>query len=146
VNEPDCSEVAGIADAARVSVIQLHGDESPEYCRKLAGRTLIKALRIGPADAPRNLEEYPVQAFLLDARDDTRFGGTGRTLDWSLIQQFGIPGPAVLAGGLTPDNVVAAIRHVRPYGVDVCSGVESAPGRKDPGKLKAFMNEVRNAS
>jgi phosphoribosylanthranilate isomerase len=146
VNEPDTAQVARIADSARVSVVQLHGDESPEYCRKLTGRALVKALRIGAAVTPINLEEYPVQAFLLDAGDDGRFGGTGRTFDWGVVGQMKIPRPVVLAGGLTPDNVARAIRQALPYCVDVCSGVESAPGKKDKAKLAAFMNEVRNAS
>jgi phosphoribosylanthranilate isomerase len=138
--------VAGTARSAGVQVIQLHGDETPDYCRKLVDWPLIKALRIGESGIPENLEEYPVRAFLLDSKDDTLFGGTGKSFGWHLAKEIRHNRPVILAGGLRPDNVREAIRIVEPYGVDVCSGVEKAPGKKDAGKLNEFMNEVRNVS
>jgi len=110
----------------------------------LADWTLIKAVRIGEDGIPAGLEEYPVQAFLLDARDDALFGGTGKSFDWSLARDMQRMRPVVLAGGLRPDNVREAIRVVAPYAVDVCSGVECAPGKKDAAKLRQFMDEVRH--
>jgi len=145
VNVSRPSQVDETARKAGVQIIQLHGDETPEYCRALAGRPLIKAVRIGAAGVAEKLEEYEVRAFVLDARDDTLYGGTGRSFDWRLVKDIRCPRPVILAGGLRPDNVRDAIRMVRPYGVDVCSGIESAPGKKDPGKLTQFMKEVRNA-
>jgi phosphoribosylanthranilate isomerase len=145
VNVADPAEVAGIAGAAGVGVIQLHGDETAEYCRRLPDWPLIKAVRIGADWCPDAFAGFPVQAFLLDSKDDRLFGGTGRPFDWALIRRM--PGGArlLLAGGLNPENVAAAIRAVHPYGVDVCSGIESAPGKKDPARLGAFMSEVFNA-
>jgi phosphoribosylanthranilate isomerase len=144
VNVASQDQVSETAHAAGVQVLQLHGDESPEYCRALEEWPLIKALRIGKGGIPENLEAYPVQGFLLDAKDDILFGGTGKSFDWSLTGSIKRIRPIILAGGLQPDNVREAIRVVKPYGVDVCSGVESAPGKKDAGRLIEFMNEVRN--
>jgi phosphoribosylanthranilate isomerase len=145
VNISQPHHVSETASRAGIQVIQLHGDETPEYCRALADWPLIKALRIGINGFPENLEEYEVQGFLLDAKDDVLFGGTGRSFDWSLAKDIQRIRPIILAGGLRPDNVRQAIRIVQPYAVDVCSGVESAPGKKDPAKLKEFMSEVKNA-
>jgi phosphoribosylanthranilate isomerase len=144
VNIARSDEVATTARRAGVQVLQLHGDESPDYCRALCDWPLIKALRIGGAGIREDLSGYPVQAFLLDVRDDDRFGGTGKTFDWKLAEGLNTVLPVILAGGLKPENVGAAIRSVRPYGVDVCSGVEQSPGRKDAAKLSAFMSEVYN--
>lgn len=143
VNLAGQSRVSAIARAAGVQVLQLHGDETPEYCRGLADWPLIKALRIGKGGIPENLE-YPVQAFLLDVRDDTLFGGTGKSFDWELARNIKHVRPIILAGGLTPDNVRKAIEIVDPYAVDVCSGVESAPGKKSAQKVIEFINEVKN--
>jgi len=144
VNVVEPGEVSSAARVAGVQVLQLHGDETAVYCAALAGWTLIKAVRIGEDGIPAGLEEYPVQAFLLDARDDALFGGTGKSFDWSLARDMQRMRPVVLAGGLRPDNVREAIRVVAPYAVDVCSGVECAPGRKDAAKLRQFMDEVRH--
>ena len=144
VNVAEADQVLEMARVAGVQVLQLHGDETPEYCGRLAPWPLIKALRIGGNDIPRDLDAYPVQGFLLDAKDDALFGGTGRSFDWSLAKGIQRIRPIILAGGLRPDNVREAIRIVAPYGVDVCSGVESAPGKKDAKKIMCFMSEVRN--
>jgi phosphoribosylanthranilate isomerase len=146
VNAPEPDEVSKMAGVAGIQVLQLHGDESPEYCRRLCGWPLIKAVRIGKDRIEENLKAYPVQAFLLDSKDDILFGGTGKSFDWARALEVKNIRPVILAGGLRPDNVGEAIRVVMPYAVDVCSGVESTPGKKDGHKLEEFMNEVRNAS
>ncbi len=140
----EIKEVKEIAAFSGLQAIQLHGDEPPEYCRELEHWPLLKAIRIGGNSIPGNLQEYPVRAFLLDAKDDVLFGGTGKSFDWLFAKA--IHYPIVLAGGLRPDNVREAIRIASPYGVDVCSGVESGPGKKDAGLLAEFMNEVRHGS
>jgi phosphoribosylanthranilate isomerase len=145
VNGSDPRSVSTRARAAGVAVLQLHGDESPEFCRRLARFPLIKALRIGAGFSAAGLADYPVQAVLLDSRDPNLFGGTGRPFDWRLAASVKELRPVILAGGLRPDNVADAIRAVRPYGVDVSSGVEESPGKKDRRKLAAFIEEVRNA-
>jgi phosphoribosylanthranilate isomerase len=144
VNVERADRLAETAKLSGIRVIQLHGDESPEYCRQLSAWPLIKVLRIGGAPVETNLEQYPVQAFLLDVKDDVLFGGTGKSFDWKLVQGIDRKRPIILAGGLRADNVQAAIRAVKPYGIDVCSGVEREPGIKDPVKLAEFMNEVRH--
>jgi phosphoribosylanthranilate isomerase len=145
VNVDDPLDVERGAFRAGVRVLQLHGDETPEYCREIARWKLIKTLRVGAGFRPTGLKEFPVSAFLLDTRDQKRYGGTGKTFDWKAVGAIRTERPLILAGGLRAENVADAIRTVRPYAVDVCSGVESAPGRKDRGKLVAFMNEVRRA-
>jgi phosphoribosylanthranilate isomerase len=144
VNVERPERVAATARAAGVQVLQLHGDESPEYCRELSDWPLIKVLRIGEGPVREDLDLYPVRAFLLDVRDDRLFGGTGISFDWNLAKGIDRKRPVILAGGLRRENVRAAIEAVRPYAVDLCSGVESRPGKKDPEKLKSFMDEVRN--
>jgi phosphoribosylanthranilate isomerase len=146
VNVSDPEEVTRQARRAGVQALQLHGDETPDYCRKLAGWPLIKAVRVDGRLSAADLEGYPVSAFLLDAYDNGLWGGTGRAFDWNLAADLCGKRTIILAGGLKPENVAQAIRTVRPYAVDVCSGVEAGPGRKDAGRLRAFMSEVRHAS
>lgn len=146
VNVSDPEEVTRQARRAGVQALQLHGDETPDYCRKLAGWPLIKAVRVDGRLNAADLEVYPVSAFLLDAYDNGLCGGTGRAFDWNLAADLCGKRTIILAGGLKPENVAQAIRTVRPYAVDVCSGVEAGPGRKDAGRLRAFMSEVRHAS
>ncbi len=144
VNAGRPAEVVEIAHLTGIRILQLHGDESADYCRQLCDWTLIRAVRVGADFVASSLAGYPAQAFLLDAKDDVHFGGTGRTFDWGLAEEVKRLGPVILAGGLHAGNVGLAIRCARPYGVDVCSGVESVPGRKDPAKLREFMREVRD--
>ncbi len=146
VNVDDPADVDAAARAAGVQVIQLHGDESPDYCRRLESWPLIKAVRVGPEWGDGRLPAYPVRALLLDARDDQLFGGTGRTFDWSLARRVAPGMSIILAGGITPDNAAEAIRRVQPYAIDVCSGVEMAPGKKDPVKMAALIREVFHES
>lgn len=145
VNVGDPRLVEEAARDALVQVLQLHGDETAEYCSRFPDWPVIKAIRIGHAPLEAKLEAYPVRAFLLDSKDDQKFGGTGRGFDWRIAASLSRHRPVILAGGLKPGNVAAAIRTVKPYGVDVCSGVESEPGTKDRRKLTAFMIEVRDA-
>lgn len=144
VNVAQFQDAVEMARIAGVQVLQLHGNENADYCRRLSDWPLIKVLHVGSGGIEENLEEFPVQAFLLDSKDDVLFGGTGRSFDWSRAKEIKKVRPVILAGGLRPDNVREAVRIVMPYAVDVCSGVESAPGKKDAGKLSEFMNEVRN--
>jgi phosphoribosylanthranilate isomerase len=146
VNAGDLCEVEKASRHAGVEVLQLHGNESTGYCRKLAHWVLIKTLHIGKGPGPLELGNYPVSAFLLDTGARELYGGTGKVFDWKLVATIRTKRPLILAGGLCAENVADAIRTVRPYAVDVCSGVESAPGKKDRERLVAFMNEVRRAS
>ncbi len=130
-----------IADFCRLDALQLHGDETPEECR-YADRKVIKALRVRDEESLAGVGDFPVSALLLDAFVAGRYGGTGHLGNWPLAADVARRHPVVLAGGLEPANVAAAVRAVRPYAVDVSSGVESSPGRKDPGKVAAF---IRNA-
>ncbi|ABK44831.1 phosphoribosylanthranilate isomerase [Magnetococcus marinus MC-1] len=124
--------------------IQLHGDESPAQCRAWGARA-IRAIRVAEAADLHDLARWPVGALLLDAKIKGSYGGTGACFDWQLLGQAELPKPWILAGGLDPDNVEAAVRQVQPYGVDVSSGVESAPGKKDHNKMHRFVAAVRRA-
>ena len=107
---------------------------------------VIRAVPVGDGFKPDDLAALKANAFLLDASDPVLIGGTGKTIDWTLAREAKRFGPVVLAGGLTPENVGRAIREVRPFAVDVASGVESAPGKKDPDKLRAFFAAVEDAN
>jgi phosphoribosylanthranilate isomerase len=139
---PTLDEVARAADALHLSHVQLHGDEGPAFCAEAARRSgakVIKAVRIaGPGDF-QDLERFHTDFHLLDAAARGLRGGSGQTWDWALAARRRRKVPAILSGGLTADNVVAGIAAVDPYAVDVSSGVEAAPGVKDPDKLAAFM-------
>lgn len=134
------------ADDVGLDIIQLHGSEPPEMVACLPRRA-IKAIRVGGDSVEQELRRYEGASILLDTKDEARPGGTGRTFDWQTAQQVRARVPfLVLAGGLTAENVAAAIRTVGPDAVDVSSGVEKAPGRKDPQRLKAFLEAVREAA
>ncbi|HEY8460726.1 MAG TPA: phosphoribosylanthranilate isomerase [Blastocatellia bacterium] len=142
VNEPRPEDVVEILRLSGARMAQLHGDESPDYCARVGAERVIKALRIGhDFDAPRVLD-YPAAAILLDAFDAKLYGGTGKTANWRIAREAARLTRVFLAGGLSPDNVVEAIRAVEPFAVDVNSGVESAPGRKDAGKLRRLKEEM----
>jgi phosphoribosylanthranilate isomerase len=133
--------IRGVAGECGLDALQLHGDESPQACL-LPPYRVIKGLRPLAGDDLAALAIYPVSALLVDAAVPGHFGGTGQRADWALAAKLAVTHRVVLAGGLTPDNVAAAITQVRPYAVDVSSGVESAPGKKDPLKVAEF---IRNA-
>jgi phosphoribosylanthranilate isomerase len=148
VNE-GLATVRSIMDTCGLAMAQLHGDENVSYCRELA-RPAMKALRLRDRGSLLALAEYQgrggVRGFVLDAFSELSYGGTGQITDWGLAAEVAKSTPILLAGGLTPDNVTEAIRTVRPYGVDVSSGVESAPGKKDHAKMRAFVDAVRVVS
>ena len=128
-----------------LAMVQFHGDETPEFCLQF-GLMSMKAFRIRNARSLKELPKYSTAAWLLDTCSARKRGGTGEKFNWDLAveaQKFG--NPIFLAGGLTPENVAAAVRKVRPFGVDVASGVESAPGKKDHAKIRAFIANVRQA-
>lgn len=146
VNEETPGAVERAAGEAGVAAVQLHGDESPEFCASLAGLRVIKALRVGEEFAPAEAARYHAEAILLDSFSAKARGGTGVTFDWSLACRTRELVPRLyLAGGLTLENVAAAVAAVRPFAVDVCSGVESHPGRKDFARLKSFVVAARRA-
>ncbi len=143
--DADVAAVKHTIAIARADLLQFHGDESPAYCRQF-GVPYLKALRVRPGvDLLQYARDYhDAKALLLDAYVEGTPGGTGATFDWALIPK-NLPLPVVLSGGLTPENVTAAIEAVRPWAVDVSSGVESARGIKDAAKIAAFVTGVRNA-
>ena len=145
VNE-EAERVRALMDECGFALAQLHGDESALYCQNL-GRPALKALRLKDRGTFLALAEFQgranVRGVLIDAFSDQAYGGTGQTVDWTLAQEAARLIPIILAGGLTPTNVAEAIAQVRPYGVDVSSGVEQSPGKKDPNKVKAFIQAAR---
>ena len=148
VNE-DLAVTRNLMDECGFALAQLHGDESASYCADL-GRPVLKALRLKDREGLLALAEMRgrgnLRGILLDAYVPDGYGGTGRLADWSLAQEVSRVTPIVLAGGLTPSNVAEAIQVVRPYGVDVSSGVEERPGKKDVDKVRAFIKSVRLVS
>lgn len=137
VNE-DIEKINWTADYCGLDVVQLHGDETPEECLQV-NRRVIKAFRIQNNISIEPLKNYQVSGFLLDAWSPDAYGGTGRTFNWELAQAARQYGHVILAGGLCPENISEAIRIVKPYAVDVSSGVESAPGKKDAEKVREFI-------
>jgi phosphoribosylanthranilate isomerase len=144
VNAPK-EKVAHAINECGLSLLQFHGDEPPEFCTQF-GLMSMKAFRIRDAESLRALPKFSTDAWLLDAYSPEARGGTGATFNWELaLEARKLGKPVFLAGGLTPENVADAVRRVRPFGVDVASGVESAPGKKDPAKVRAFIEAVRSA-
>jgi phosphoribosylanthranilate isomerase len=145
VNAGSSNDLARMADIAGVNAVQLHGDESPAYCRELNGRFVIKALRADENFDPESAAEYATDAILLDSFDQGLRGGTGRTFDWSMAQRTRELVPKLfLAGGLGPENVAAAVASVQPFGVDACSCLEISPGRKDIALVRRFIDAIRS--
>jgi len=143
VNET-AEKINRIADRCRLDAVQLHGDESPALCKKIKVR-VIKAMRVKDASSLKEMFRYTVEGFLLDTYKEDQWGGTGKVFDWDLAVRAKKYGAVLLAGGLNPRNVREAIKKVKPYGVDVSSGVEQSPGKKDPKKVKAFLKAVRES-
>lgn len=142
VNVPTPEEVLDILAASGVQLAQLHGDESPDYCRRVGPDRVIKALRAGTDFDVNSVTEYPASAILLDAFDKHLYGGTGKTANWDLAREAARRVRLFLAGGLSPDNIAEAIRAVEPFAVDVNSGVETAPGKKDHAKLLSLKAAI----
>jgi phosphoribosylanthranilate isomerase len=142
VNEARPGDVAEIMAESGVGLAQLHGDEDPAYCEALGAERVIKALRIGDDFDPRRVLDYPAMALLLDTYDPRLYGGTGRTANWGVAHRAARLARVFLAGGLAPENLRAAISAVEPFAVDLNSGVESAPGRKDRDRLRLLKKEL----
>jgi phosphoribosylanthranilate isomerase len=142
---PSPTELKRVIEKGFFNWIQLHGDETPEFCKSLnwTNARIIKAIRVQSVDDIRKADTYPVDAILLDTFDKTLYGGTGKTFDWSLIGN--LYRRIFLAGGITPENVVQAM-EVGVYCIDVCSGIESQPGKKDPQKMKLLFENIRKAT
>ena len=142
---PEPRDIKAVVEDVPCDLIQFHGEESPELCAS-AGKPYVKAVRVRTRDDIVEAEARysDARALLLDAHHDTLWGGTGSRFDWDLVPDD-VRRPVVLAGGLTPENVAAAIRRVRPFAVDVSGGVESAPGEKDARSMERFMKEVASA-
>ena len=141
VDEP-AEDVNVTAAGVGLTHVQLHGNEDSAYCDKMQAK-IIKAFRIKNADDVANMRCFTAPLFLLDAFSEKTYGGTGKTFDWSLALEAAKLGtPIILSGGLDPDNVSKAIKKVQPFGVDVSSGVETRPGRKDPEKVKLFIERA----
>ncbi len=140
--------VKRIAEKCRLNVVQLHGEETPEYCRELQTQSarlkIIKAFRMRGEENLGDIERYNVDYYLLDSYVPGVEGGTGEVFNWDLaVEAKQFNKPVFLAGGLTPDNVIPAIEKVNPYGVDVASGVERTPRRKDYNLMREFINRIR---
>lgn len=140
VNE-DLATVCRIADYCGLDLVQLHGSESPEYCREV-NRPVLKAIRVAGAGDLEQMARYQVRGFLLDTFIPGQPGGTGQTFPWHLAREAGKYGNIIVAGGLNPDNVHQALTEAEPYGVDVSSGVET-DGVKDLAKIREFISRVR---
>ena len=145
VDERRPEQVVEIARATGLGTVQLHGSESPDYTRQIRPLPVFKAFGVGPKLQLDRISAFPVQAFLLDTAGGALPGGTGRAFDWDLALAAKRFGRLILAGGLNPDNVYEAICRVRPYGIDVCSGIEREPGRKDHRKMAALFDEIHRA-
>ncbi len=147
--DEDQQVVRDLMDSCGLALAQLHGNESAIYCKEV-GRTVLKALRVKDRSTFLALAEFRgragVRGFILDAFSDEVYGGTGQVIDWQLAAEAAKVASILLAGGLTPDNVEKAIQVVQPYGVDVSSGVERAPGKKDHEKVRAFIRAAKVVS
>ena len=135
--------VESIADDVGLGALQFHGDENPAYCRHWE-RPVVKAFRIRDAASVAGAQGFDVDFILADAHADGLYGGSGRVLPWTLLAEMD-KARLILAGGLDPDNVADAVRAVRPYAVDVASGVEATPGRKDSEKIRRFVEHAIHA-
>jgi phosphoribosylanthranilate isomerase len=145
VNEESTQSLTRIADEAGVTALQLHGDESPDYCRELKDRYVIKMLSVSSDFDVSRVQDYEVEAIMLDTKDSALRGGTGRVFEWSIAQEVNKLVPKLfLAGGLSPENITEAIEKVRPYAIDACSALEEKPGKKNHERMRAFVERVRN--
>jgi phosphoribosylanthranilate isomerase len=148
--DPTLSDALEVSRMPFINALQLHGKESPEFCRKLAGEGVqfAKAVPVGAGEPIVDLPSFSTDMLVLDSMSAAGFGGTGVTFPWELARDFGSEHPTIriiLAGGLTPENVNEAISQVHPFGVDVTTGVEASPGRKNIALLRAFVESVRRS-
>ncbi len=140
VDEP-LDVVQDVVEYCSIDIVQLHGNESPQYCSQI-NRRVIKAFKVKDADSLLMLSEYQVCGYLLDTFIEGADGGTGKQFDWNLARDAKKYGRIILAGGLNQENVAEAIMQVKPYAVDVSSGVESLPGKKDRARMMEFVRRV----
>ncbi|HKR61735.1 MAG TPA: phosphoribosylanthranilate isomerase [Pyrinomonadaceae bacterium] len=146
VNEQP-EKVERVANEANLQAVQLHGDESPSYCRELKKFFVIKAFRVKRNFQPEQAALYETDAILLDGFNGEAYGGTGQSFDWSVAQRMRqLVSKLFLAGGLNADNVAAAVATVQPYAVDACSALERVPGAKDLARVRAFIRAARAAA
>lgn len=142
----EIQEVKAIVQFCGLNLIQLHGDESPEYCAQFPMSSLVKAVSCQTEEEIQELKNYPVAAILMDAREAGHYGGTGKKSDWRLAIKIKETHPLILAGGLNRENIREAIERVKPQAVDINSGVEISPGKKDPNKIREIMKIVRETN
>ncbi len=135
-------EIKNIVRSCKLSYVQLHGDETPEFINELEFPT-IKAIRLKEEKDLEDLRKFDVFAYVFDSRDEHLYGGTGKTFDLSILENKKIERPFFMSGGLNPENVAGIISRLKPYGVDVSSGVETSPGVKDHQKIIAFIKAVK---
>jgi phosphoribosylanthranilate isomerase len=146
---PELDEVAKAVEDANLTMVQLNGAEGPQLCAEVARRTgvkVIKAIHVASAAEIHAAEAYRTDFHLFDKRGKGLWGGTGESFDWGLLREHRSEVPAIVAGGLRPDNVAEAIEVTHPYAVDVASGVEAEPGRKDHAAMEAFFEAAKGAS
>ena len=136
--------VRDICKFTRINTVQFHGEETAVYCKRFKDFKVIKAFRIGDYFPGDSIKKYKVDAYLFDTYEKGVDGGTGKVFNWDIIKEQKIEKPVILSGGLNPSNVIEAISSVRPSAVDVSSGVEAYPGRKDEGLLREFMSTVKS--
>ena len=139
----DVDKVNKISGDLNLDMVQLHGDESPEYCNQMI-KPVIKVFKVNNEFDPTVLNDYPVSAFLFDTYKKESYGGTGESFDWQSISNLNTEIPVILSGGLNAENILEGIEVVTPSAVDVNSGVESEPGVKDAEKVKYFFNRLEN--
>jgi len=135
-------DIRSVKERTGIEVVQLHGDETPEFCRSLPYRA-VKAIRLKERSDVGEVELYPVQAILFDRYSDEAYGGTGKSFEWGWLRDLNTSKKIVLSGGLKSDNVAEAVKTVGPYAVDVSTGVEDSPGKKSAEKMRKFIEAVR---
>jgi len=145
VNHPDPQNLEDFAGSLGLHAVQLHGNETPDYCSMIQRAKVIKALRVDSNFRVETLRSYGSRTFLLDACSPDQFGGTGKSFNWELVFGANAFGSIVIAGGLNPENVAQAVGMLHPFAVDVASGVESRPGKKDYEKMRRFIEAVQRA-
>jgi phosphoribosylanthranilate isomerase len=143
VNHPDPQHLEDFAVSIGLHAVQLHGNETPDYCSMIHRVKVIKAFRVDSNFKVESLRNFGSRMFLLDSYAPTQTGGTGKVFDWDLAYGANAFGSIVIAGGLNPENVSDAVTKLHPFAVDVSSGVESAPGKKDYDKMRRFIEAVR---
>ncbi len=137
-------DVLRIAQDVLLDTLQFHGDETPAYCASFGNKyKVIKAFRLQGKEDLKKINDYDTDFYLLDTYKRDSIGGTGETFDWKIFKDFEILKPVILCGGLTPGNIGKAIKEVSPFGVDVSTGVEDSPGKKDPVLMKKFVENIR---